>query len=114
VFVWTIAMLLPAPILAYGAKVLGLPDWEVGLPMAALGIGIGVGCLLAGKLSASKVEYGLLPMGAIGLTACTLAFAVLGPGLFGTMTLMGLLGISAGLLFVPINALLLWRSPADR
>ncbi len=114
VLVWTIAMLVPAPILAYGAKALQLKDSLVALPMAALGIGIGAGCLLAGKLSASKVEYGLLPLGAIGLTVCTLAFAAIGPGLAGTMVLMGLLGISAGLLFVPINALLQWRSPVDR
>jgi len=114
IFVWSIAMIVPAAILPYAKRQLELPDWETGLPLAALGIGIGVGCLLAGKLSASKVEYGLLPLGAIGLTGSALLFAVIGPGLSGTMILMGLLGTSAGLVFVPLNAILQWRSPADR
>ena len=114
VFVWTIATLVPPVILAYDATHLGLNDWQSGLPLAALGIGVGLGCLLAGKLSASKVEYGLLPLGALGLTVSALAFAAIGPGLYGTIVVMTLLGIFSGLLFVPLNALLQWRSPADR
>ena len=85
VFVWTIATLVPPVVLAYDATHLGLKDWQSGLPLAALGIGVGLGCLLAGKLSASKVEYGLLPLGALGLTISALAFAAIGPGLYGTI-----------------------------
>ncbi|HEX3446628.1 MAG TPA: MFS transporter, partial [Isosphaeraceae bacterium] len=114
VFVWTIATMVPPVVLAYDASHLGLKDWQSGLPLAALGIGIGVGCLLAGKLSASKVEYGLLPLGALGLTLSALVFAAIGPGLYGTIVVMTFLGIFSGLLFVPLNALLQWRSPADR
>ena len=114
ILVWAIASLVPAPILPYASKVLHLAEWQTGLPLAALGIGIGVGCVLAGKISGPKVEYGLLPLGALGLTAGTLAFAIIGPGMAGTMIIMALLGIFSGLLFVPLNALLQWRAPADR
>jgi acyl-[acyl-carrier-protein]-phospholipid O-acyltransferase/long-chain-fatty-acid--[acyl-carrier-protein] ligase len=114
VFVWSIAMIVPAAILPYAKQGLGLDNSVANIPLAALAIGIGLGSLLAGKLSAAKVEYGLLPLGAIGLTMSALLFAAIGPGIAGTMILMGLLGISAGLVFVPINALLQWRSPADR
>ena len=75
ILVWAIASLVPAPILPYASKVLKLAELAAGLPLAALGIGIGVGCVLAGKISGAKVEYGLLPLGALGLTAGTLAFA---------------------------------------
>jgi len=34
-------------------------------------VGIGLGCVAAGLLSASKVEYGLLPLGALGLSLST-------------------------------------------
>ena len=114
VIVWSIASLVPAPVLAYAMKTLELPEWMSGLPLAAIGIGIGVGSLAAGRLSASKVEYGLVPLGALGLTLSTLAFALIGPGLAGTILLMGLVGFSAGLVFVPLSALIQWRSPEDR
>ena len=114
VFVWAIATLVPPPIYAYNSEQLRLEEWQSGLPFAALGIGIAAGCLLAGRLSASKVEYGLLPMGALGLMLSTLAFAAIGPRLGGTIVVMTLLGIFSGLLFVPLNALLQWRSPPDR
>jgi len=114
VFVWAIAALVPPPIYAYNSEQLRLAEGQSGLPFAALGIGIAAGCLLAGRLSASKVEYGLLPMGALGLMLSTLAFAAIGPRLGGTIVVMTLLGIFSGLLFVPLNALLQWRSPPDR
>jgi acyl-[acyl-carrier-protein]-phospholipid O-acyltransferase/long-chain-fatty-acid--[acyl-carrier-protein] ligase len=114
VLVWAIASLVPAPILPYTSKVLGLSDVEASLPLIALGLGIGAGCLLAARLSGPKVEYGLLPLGALGLTVCTLAFAAIGPRLPGLMVIMALMGVFSGLLFVPINALLQARSPADR
>jgi acyl-[acyl-carrier-protein]-phospholipid O-acyltransferase / long-chain-fatty-acid--[acyl-carrier-protein] ligase len=114
VFVWAIAALVPPPMYAYNSEQLGLEEEQSGLPFAALGIGVAAGCLLAGKLSASKVEYGLLPMGALGLMLSTLAFAAIGPRLCGTIVLMTLLGIFSGLLFVPLNALLQWRAPPDR
>jgi acyl-[acyl-carrier-protein]-phospholipid O-acyltransferase/long-chain-fatty-acid--[acyl-carrier-protein] ligase len=135
IFVWSIASLVPPPIQVYGQVVLKLDTAIVGLPLAALGIGIGIGCVLAGKLSASKVEYGLLPLGALGLTVSTLAFAVIGPGdnhnhsaqdvvsltsallnpgVLGTLALMGLIGMASGLLFVPLNALIQWRASDDR
>ena len=39
---------------------------------------------------------------------------MIGPRLYGTIVLMTILGIFSGLLFVPLNALLQWRAPADR
>ncbi|WP_237722715.1 acyl-[ACP]--phospholipid O-acyltransferase [Singulisphaera acidiphila] len=111
--VWSLACLIPAPVLTYSKKVLELKDAYAGLPMAMVGIGIGIGSLLAGKISAAKVEYGLLPLGALGLTATTLAFGVMMPGVVGTLILMTLIGLFCGLLFVPLNALLQWRAPAD-
>jgi acyl-[acyl-carrier-protein]-phospholipid O-acyltransferase/long-chain-fatty-acid--[acyl-carrier-protein] ligase len=114
VLVWGIASLVPAPILPYASRILALPEWEASLPLVALGLGVGAGCILAGRLSGPKVEYGLLPLGALGLTVCTLAFAIIGPRLGGLMLIMTLMGIFSGLLFVPLNALLQARSPADR
>jgi acyl-[acyl-carrier-protein]-phospholipid O-acyltransferase/long-chain-fatty-acid--[acyl-carrier-protein] ligase len=114
VLVWAIASLVPAPITPYAMKVLGLSEGEANLPLIALGLGIGLGCMTAARLSGPKVEYGLLPMGALGLTIGTLAFGLIGPGIVGTIFVMAILGVFSGLLFVPLNALLQARSPEDR
>ena len=70
--------------------------------------------ILAGKLSASKVEYGFIPLGAIGLAAFMLLLGVWSPSLTGTLGCMFLLGVSGGLIVVPINSLIQWRAPEDR
>ena len=114
IFFWTIASLAGQEILVYGKTVLGLADRLVGLPLAMLAIGTGVGAAMAGKLSASKVEYGLLPLGAIGLTVFLLLLGIFSPGLSGVLIIMALLGIASGMLVVPLNALVQWRSPDDR
>jgi acyl-[acyl-carrier-protein]-phospholipid O-acyltransferase/long-chain-fatty-acid--[acyl-carrier-protein] ligase len=114
VLFWAIASLVGQDILVYSKAVLRLPDAASGVPLAVLAAGIGVGSVLAGKLSASKVEYGLLPLGALGLAVFMLLLGILAPGLFGTLGLMFLLGIASGLLIVPLNALIQWRSPGDR
>ncbi|WP_165219145.1 MFS transporter [Aquisphaera insulae] len=113
VIVWSVASMVPAPILSYSKRVLGLDDKWNGLPLAALGIGIGLGSLAVSRLSRSKVEYGLIPLGAIGLTLSALAFGLLGPGFPGTLLILALLGACAGLVFVPLNALIQWRAPGQ-
>ena len=114
IVVWSIASVVPAAVMAYAMKTLGLAEWQSGFPMAAIAIGIGAGSLAAGRISGDKVEYGLVPLGALGLTLSTLAFSLIGPGLAGTILLMGLIGFSAGMVFVPLSALIQWRTPADR
>ena len=114
ILVWGVASLVPPAVLAYAKITLGLDARRANHPLGALGLGIALGSLAAGKLSASKVEYGLLPLGALGLSLTTLTFALIGPGPLGTILMMGLLGVCSGLLFVPLNALLQWRAPHDR
>ena len=110
---WTIASLVGQDILVYAKAVLALSDSLSGLPLATFGIGVGVGSILAGKLSHSKVEYGHIPLGAIGLTLGLFLLGVLSPDLPGTLVGMTWLGLSSGFIVVPINALIQWRSPAD-
>ncbi len=114
VFFWVIASLTGQDMLIYTKAVLGLSDALSGIPMAVLAIGVGAGAMLAGKLSASKVEYGLIPLGAIGLAGALLLLGALAPKLAGTLVLMGTLGVASGLLVVPLNSLIQWRSPEDR
>ncbi|MEE9226826.1 MAG: acyl-[ACP]--phospholipid O-acyltransferase [Acidobacteriota bacterium] len=113
-FFWAIASLLGQEILVYAKAVLAVSDMQSGLLLACFGLGVGAGSWLAGKISASKVEFGLIPLGALGFSGFTLLIGVLAPGYAGHLFLLVFLGISSGLILVPLNALLQWRSPADR
>ena len=108
---WGVASLLGQDMLVYSELVLKLSEAMKGMPLALFGIGVGVGSVLAGRLSASKVEVGLIPLGAVGMGLATLLMGLLTPGLTGTLTLAALIGLFSGFVVVPLNALLQWRSP---
>lgn len=118
VFFWALASLVSQDILIYGKVVLGLSDAAVGLPLTALALGIAVGSPVAGALARgardAPLEYGLIPLGLGGIASFTLGIGLLAPGFAGTLGLMLPLGISSGLLAVPLNVLTQWRSPKDR
>jgi len=82
--------------------------------MAAVALGIGLGSLAAGYLSGNKIENGLIPLGALGVTG--FAAALSGDPLSFTWTaaLLALMGFFAGFFIVPINAMLQHRPPEDR
>lgn len=114
---WAIASLLGQDILVY-AKALtqNMPNSDTmsGLPLAFYGIGVGLGSVLAGRMSGRLVEYGLIPLGAIGVGLFTLIFGLTAPGYNMTLLIMAILGFSSGFIVVPLNAILQWRSPAER
>lgn len=114
VFFWMIASLFAQNILVYAKAVLGVADWQSGLPLMTLSIGIGVGAKLVGRLSQGRVEYGLIPLGAIGVAIILSILGLVAPGFGWTLALMGILGLASALIFVPLNALIQWRAPADR
>ncbi|WP_053378837.1 acyl-[ACP]--phospholipid O-acyltransferase [Nitrospira moscoviensis] len=114
IFFWTIASLFAQNVLVYAKAVLNLSDALSGLPLTVLSVGIGLGAMLVGRLSQHRVEYGLIPLGAVGVFATLGLVGLLAPQMPGTFALMGLLGVASAFIFVPLNAVLQWKSPADR
>jgi acyl-[acyl-carrier-protein]-phospholipid O-acyltransferase/long-chain-fatty-acid--[acyl-carrier-protein] ligase len=114
IFFWTIASLFAQNVLVYAKAVLHLSDALSGLPLTVLSIGIGLGAMLVGRLSQNRVEYGLIPLGATGVFLALALLGALTPLLLGTFLVMGLLGVSSAFVFVPLNAILQWKSPPDR
>ncbi len=114
VYIWGLAALLQFNIVFYGTDVLHLSEKQNGVLQAALSIGVGLGSLLAGYLSHNKIEYGLIPLGSIGITV----FGVLlhRPNLTVELICvnLALLGFSAGFFVVPVNALIQHRPDADK
>ncbi|TKS64424.1 MAG: acyl-[ACP]--phospholipid O-acyltransferase [Nitrospira sp.] len=114
IFFWTIASLFAQNVLVYSKAVLHLSDAMSGLPLTLLSVGIGIGAMLVGRLSQNRIEYGLIPLGATGATIALALLGALTPPLFGTFLVLGLLGVSCSFIFVPLNAILQWKSPPDR
>lgn len=114
IFFWTIASLFAQNVLVYAKAVLHLSDALSGLPLTVLSVGIGIGAMLVGRLSQHRVEYGLIPLGAVGVSLALTLLGALTPPLLGTFAVMGLLGVASAFIFVPLNAVLQWKSPPDR
>ncbi|MDH4236296.1 MAG: MFS transporter, partial [Nitrospira sp.] len=114
IFFWTIASLFAQNVLVYAKVVLHLSDAMSGLPLTLLSVGIGFGAMLVGRISQNRVEYGLIPLGAIGVFLALSLIGLVKPSLWGTFLIMAILGVSSAFIFVPLNAILQWKSPADR
>jgi len=114
IFFWTIASLFGQNVVVYAKAVLHLSDAASGLPLTVLSVGIVIGAMLVGHLSRNRVEYGLIPLGAIGVFLSLFPLGILTPSLTGTFLLMGTLGMSSAFIFVPLNAILQWKSPPNR
>ncbi len=137
-YLWFLAALLQFTIVVYGHDVLHIDDTRTSYLQAAVGIGIGLGSLAAGYLSRGKIEMGLVPIGALGMTIfgalvyfsqpaellahwlSTAAFHQGGTAAVKFATLMvsavrlripdlALLGFFGGFFAVPLNALIQHR-----
>ena len=109
-YFWFLGALFQMDLFLFGSEVLKATDLRVGLLVTALAIGIGVGSMLAGRLSGNKVELGLVPLGAILMGIfCIALYASRGSYTLSVISL-SLLGVSSGLFIVPLNAYLQQRS----
>jgi acyl-[acyl-carrier-protein]-phospholipid O-acyltransferase/long-chain-fatty-acid--[acyl-carrier-protein] ligase len=114
---WTILSLLGQEVLVYAKSLVQqIENGEIyqGIPPASYGIGIAVGALLGGRWSGNQIEYGFIPLGAIGFAITSLLLGLLKPAMAGTIVILIGMGISSGLLIVPLKATIQWRAPADQ
>jgi acyl-[acyl-carrier-protein]-phospholipid O-acyltransferase/long-chain-fatty-acid--[acyl-carrier-protein] ligase len=105
-----IAALIQFVIVIYAQDVMHINDpAQASYLQAATAIGIGTGCLLAGFLSAGKIETGLIPFGAIGLTICAGLLGRGGLSFIEVAINLSALGFFGGFYIVPISAMLQYR-----
>jgi acyl-[acyl-carrier-protein]-phospholipid O-acyltransferase/long-chain-fatty-acid--[acyl-carrier-protein] ligase len=101
-----VATLVQINLALYAQKVFHLKPTEQAGLQAALSLGIGVGSVIAGRLSRGHIEYGLIPPGATLMAAA--AFAMGWPGIpeSAFTGALFLLGFGGGLFIVPIVSVL--------
>ena len=108
---WFVGALFQLALLLLGAEVLHVDETRVGLLVAALAAGIGLGSVGAGALSGDYIELGLVP---IGSTLMGIASIALGATTSYTHAIVCLVafGAGGGLFAVPLNAFLQDEAPA--
>jgi 1-acyl-sn-glycerol-3-phosphate acyltransferase len=125
---WFVGTVLTAQLPAYAELHLGGSQTLYLFAFVLFSIGTGVGSLMCEKLSGRTVEIGLVPLGALGMTAfcADLFFArpglapatgldiagfVASAGSWRIMADLTLIGLFAGLFIVPLFALVQSRTP---
>jgi acyl-[acyl-carrier-protein]-phospholipid O-acyltransferase/long-chain-fatty-acid--[acyl-carrier-protein] ligase len=102
----TLGALVMLSILLAGKEFMRIDDTHISLLAALAGVGVGIGALLAGRLSRGRVELGLVPLGALGMGVSLICLSVSTGSYTRMAALLVLLGAAGGLFFVPLNALL--------
>ena len=113
-YFWFLGTLFLQTVLVYGKDVLHLSPTRIALLDAALALGIGVGSLLAGYLSGNKIEYGLMPLGAFGMTVMAALMGGMPHTFVSAVVVLAGLGIFGGFFAVPVSALIQHRPAADK
>lgn len=106
---WFLAALVQISIPLYGTTVLGLSESATGGLWAAVAIGIGIGSLVAGRLSGHKVEFGLVPIGSVGMGVTAILLLTM-DHTWSAVACLASLGFFAGFYTVPLNAMLQQKS----
>jgi acyl-[acyl-carrier-protein]-phospholipid O-acyltransferase/long-chain-fatty-acid--[acyl-carrier-protein] ligase len=118
---WFLGGVLIPVVNDFGKTQMAYNDLVTSLLAALLGVGIAVGCLVAGKLSHEQISFHLVHYGAYGMFGLLLGLALLPlvpltPEVLAYpagLLLLGL-GYSAGIFVVPLQVFLQARPPADR
>jgi len=113
-YFWFLGTLFLQTVIVYGKDMLHLSLQRIALLDAALALGIGGGSLLAGYLSDNKIEYGLIPLGALGMTVMSAVTGGMQHSFVSAILVLAALGIFGGFFAVPVNAMIQHRPAADK
>lgn len=128
---WFFGTMLTAQLPLYAKHNLGGDGSVLTLVLTLFSLGTGVGSLLCERMSGKRVEIGLVPLGAFGLTAFGVDLYLSRPGAAAQMGLhwqaflaaagswrivldLTLIGVFAGFYVVPLFAFVQARTPRDR
>lgn len=118
-YFWFIGSLVQLDVPIIATELMLLTEDKASLLIAAIAVGIGLGSIMAGRLSVTSIEIGLVPIGAVGVTVFLITSGLVGGSplamdSFNSMALhLTLLGFFGGLYVVPLVALVQQRSPAE-
>ena len=100
-------------IIPFAVESLGLSDVQGGYLFFLTALGIGLGSLLAGKISGKIVELGLVPFGAFGIAICAFLLNAFSMNLALVIVFVTLLGVFGGLYEIPLDSYVQIASPKE-
>jgi acyl-[acyl-carrier-protein]-phospholipid O-acyltransferase/long-chain-fatty-acid--[acyl-carrier-protein] ligase len=110
-----ISALVMMNVVVFGKNVLHLTGTQNSMMNVWLAIGIGIGSVVAGYASRGRIEYRLVPIGALGLALSTVPMGMEGVTADTFRICMATLGFSAGLFIVPVVTVIQHRpSPESK
>ncbi|MFH1283338.1 MAG: acyl-[ACP]--phospholipid O-acyltransferase [bacterium] len=114
VYFWFLGALIQMTLLLFSQTELQLDDIRIGILLAVMALSAGVGSVLAGRFSERKVEIGLVPLGAMGMSVSLLLFPAVAHSYIHVLCLSALSGMFAGFFALPLNAIVQFESPAAK
>ena len=113
IYFWFVGALLMMNLNTHSLSTLGLTEDKNGYLLAMLSIGIGIGAVVAGYSSRGKIELGLVPIGAFGMSLFAFLLAFFATSFSSSACLLFGIGFFAGFFDVPLAATLQQRSPDE-
>ncbi|MDA3874768.1 MAG: MFS transporter [Kiritimatiellae bacterium] len=115
-FFLMIAAFVQLNILSYGPSHLGMANQEEAtLLFLVVAFGIGIGSLIAGKVSRHSIEFGIIPIGSGFLAlSCVGLWAIPEGAKIAAYGFCLIMGMGAGLFVVPVQSFLQFRSPPEK
>ncbi|HEU5022997.1 MAG TPA: MFS transporter [Bryobacteraceae bacterium] len=109
---WFVGALFQLALVLEASEILHVKEAAAGLLFTALAIGIGVGSLMAGKISGSHIELGLVPAGSLIMGVFT-AVVAMTTNYSTALVALALVGFGGGFMAVPLNAYLQEEPASD-
>jgi len=110
---WGVSQVMLAVFPAYAKETLAISNTVLIQGMLAFsGLGIVLGSLFASRVSKRHIELGLIPVGALGISACLLLLPTLHSATAHAINFF-LIGMLGGMFIVPLNALLQFHAGKD-
>ena len=113
-YFWFLGAVFQMNSLLYGKNILILSDVNISILLVVVSVGIGAGSLFAGKCSEGKVELGLVPLGAVGMSFFSIILGIPPSEYYQVLICLFFLGFSGGIFVVPLNSYFQQKSPKDR
>ncbi len=110
---WAISQVMIAAYPAYAKEAMGITNTIIIQgTLACAGIGIMLGSIIAGRISRTHIETGMIPVGSIGIALCLFMLPGLGNEYLQAINFLAW-GMFGGFLLIPLNALIQFHAEED-